>query len=141
MNLNKTLNHPRSLLAFSVLAVSLSAALAQTPPQPKASAVTPAASPATSTTASTTTKTNAAQGPAKSASATTTKPAAKPAQRAPAPGGAPNLVWVNEGSKVYHCHGTRHYGTTLNGKYMSEADAKAQGKHGPRNKDCSAAVK
>jgi hypothetical protein len=32
-------------------------------------------------------------------------------------------VWVNLDSKVYHYSGTRYYGNTKNGKYMSEADA------------------
>ena len=35
-------------------------------------------------------------------------------------------VWVNLESKVYH-KGGRWYGKTKNGKFMSEADAKAAG--------------
>ncbi len=61
---------------------------------------------------------------------------AKPASTA-APGGGAGKVWANEDSKIYHCHGTRFYGTTKNGKYMSEADAKAAGMHGANNKSCS----
>lgn len=54
-----------------------------------------------------------------------------------APGGGPGKVWVNANSKVYHCHGDRHYGTTKNGSYMTEAEAKAQGMQASRNKTCS----
>lgn len=61
---------------------------------------------------------------------------AKPAAAA-APGGGAGKVWANEDSKIYHCPGTRFYGTTKNGKYMSEADAKAAGMHGANNKTCS----
>lgn len=61
---------------------------------------------------------------------------AKPAKAAAAGGGA-GKVWANEDSKIYHCPGTRYYGTTKNGKYMSEAEAKAAGMHGANNKTCS----
>jgi competence protein ComEA len=33
------------------------------------------------------------------------------------------MVWVNLESKVYHKEGSRWYGKTVNGKYMTEADA------------------
>jgi hypothetical protein len=62
-----------------------------------------------------------------------TQPAAKAA-----PGGGAGKVWVNDGSKVYHCQGDKWYGRTKHGKYLPESDAKAKGYHGPRGKDCSA---
>ena len=54
-----------------------------------------------------------------------------------APGGGAGKVWVNEDTKIYHCPGTRYYGQTKAGKYMSEAEAKAAGMHGANNKTCS----
>lgn len=55
-----------------------------------------------------------------------------------APGGGPGMVWVNAGSKVYHCQGDKWYGRTKHGRYMHETAAKAKGYHGPRGKGCSA---
>jgi len=53
-----------------------------------------------------------------------------------APGAAPNKVWVNTASNVYHCPGDRYYGKTKAGKYMTEPEAKAAGAHGERNTTC-----
>lgn len=38
------------------------------------------------------------------------------------------LVWVNLNTKVFHKDG-QHYGTTKNGKFMTEADATKAGYH------------
>lgn len=61
------------------------------------------------------------------ASASTSKPAAatKPAP----PASTRGMVWVNTESGVYHKPGTRWYGKTKQGKYMTEADAKKAGYH------------
>ena len=45
----------------------------------------------------------------------------------PAPGGGHGLVWVNTESHVYHKEGSRFYGKTKKGKYVSEADAIKEG--------------
>jgi hypothetical protein len=45
----------------------------------------------------------------------------------PAPGGGRGLVWVNTETHVYHKEGSRFYGTTKKGKYVSEADAIKEG--------------
>ena len=54
--------------------------------------------------------------PAKSASPET-------ATTAPALGGGDGLVWVNTEKHVYHREGSRFYGTTKKGKYMTEQEA------------------
>ena len=36
-------------------------------------------------------------------------------------------VWVNTASGVYHCPGTRYYGATQAGEFMSETEARAAG--------------
>ena len=82
---------------------------------------------------------------AASAAAKPVAPAAAPAATgkaastpmAVAPGGGPDKVWTNESTKVYHCPGSRHYGTTKSGAYMTETDAKAKGMHASHNKACT----
>ena len=52
----------------------------------------------------------------------------------PPPANSAGMVWVNTDSGIYHKPGTRWYGKTKQGKYMTEADAvkagyKASGKN------------
>jgi hypothetical protein len=69
-------------------------------------------------------------------------PAASPAakkHKAPEPqavqaaGGGNGQVWVNNETHVYHKEGSKWYGKTKQGKYMSEADAVKEGDKPAKN--------
>ncbi len=105
--------------AWGDAAPAAAAKPAATAPAAPATAAAPAAAPAATT-------------PAPKAAKTKSGPAATAA-----PGGGPGKVWVSTGSKAYHCQGDRWYGTTKSGSYMTEAEAKAKGLHGPRGKSCT----
>ncbi len=103
-----------------------------------------AASPKTSTT-STSAK---APPPAAPASAPSMAPSSTPSAAKTAspptpsseikaqPGGGAGKVWVNSGTKVYHCQDDQWYGKTKEGSYMTEAQAKAGGNRAARDKGC-----
>jgi hypothetical protein len=93
-------------------------------PAEKAAPSSPAASPTASPKAKPTSKKAKTKRKARRAArpifaGRTTDEAANP----PAPGGGHGQVWVNTEKGVYHREGSRFYGTTRRGKYMTEQDA------------------
>ena len=103
-----------------------SPAVSPTPGESPA-ATTPAASP--SPTAKPTPKPKATATPAKRAT-----PAAA-TKATPAAVGGPGLVWVNTDTHTYHKQGSRFYGKTKAGKYMSEAEARKEGNRPARQEN------
>lgn len=71
-----------------------------------------------------------------SSASESTSPEKPKAGKSPAPGGGPDKVWLNTASNVYHCPGTRYYGTTKAGAYMTEDEAKAKGARPDHGKPC-----
>ena len=45
-------------------------------------------------------------------------------------------VWVNTDSGTYHCPGTRWYGKTQEGEYMTQKQAQDKGYHPAANRAC-----
>lgn len=71
---------------------------------------------------------------------------APPATQAPMPpahksvassGSHAGQVWLDEKSKMYYCAGSKEYGTTKQGEYMSEVRARGKGAHAAHGKTCS----
>jgi hypothetical protein len=93
-------------------------------PSEEAASPSPAASPTASPKAKPTSKKAKAKRKARRAArpmpaGRTTDEAANP----PAPGGGHGQVWANTETGIYHREGSRFYGTTRKGKYMTEQDA------------------
>jgi hypothetical protein len=117
------------LLVASLLAVSETAARPQSTEQAAGQSKTDSNATKTNTIpkkSGTAAQTSAAPASSSGNSAPTASPAAAQ-QTTPANSG--RMVWVNTASGVYHKPGSRYYGKTKQGKYMTEADAKKAGYH------------
>lgn len=106
----------------------------------KATRPTAAEAPVKSTTPAVAASATAPTAPTAAVMPATTPAAPKAAvsTRTAAAGGGNGQVWVNSASKVYHCEGTKYYGTTKAGSYMTEAAAIAAGNHADHGKACKA---
>jgi hypothetical protein len=88
----------------------------------------PAASPSASPTATPISKIGSLFKPKNTPTpAPATESSSTAVNATPAPGGGHGMVWVNTDSHIYHKEGSRYYGKTKQGKYMSEADAVKEG--------------
>ena len=74
---------------------------------------------------------NSAATPA--ATPTAKKHKAPEPQAAQAAGGGNGQVWVNTETHVFHKEGTKWYGKTKQGKYISEAEAVKEGDNAAKN--------
>jgi hypothetical protein len=135
----------RSLIILMVITAFAAAPVVRaadpTPSPSPAVSATPAkkhskkAKAAAAATASPTAVSNPAATPEAASAAT---PAAKKhkapePQAAQAPGGGNGQVWVNTETHVYHKEGSKWYGKTKHGKYVSEADAVKEGDKASKN--------
>jgi hypothetical protein len=125
----------RSLITLIVVAafaaIPLVRAADTTPsPSPEASA-SPAKKHAKKSTAAT--SPSPAPSPAAAAGTPAAKHKAPEPQATQAPGGGNGQVWVNTETHVYHKEGSKWYGRTKKGKYMSEADAVKEGDKPAKN--------
>ena len=114
--------------AKAAKAQAKAAAAAKTAPaKPAAPAAKTTMAPAKATTAPpaamTAMSAKAPAAPAKTAAAKAAPPSTSDVASAKSKG----MVWVNLNTKVYHSSSDKEYGTTKNGKFMNESDAKAAG--------------
>jgi hypothetical protein len=125
----------RALIALLALATFAAVPLVQaadttTSPTPQASA-----SPGKKHSKKAATAANATNAANPTTSATPAKAAkgVPTPQKVQAPGGGAGKVWVNNETHVYHKEGSKWYGRTKNGKYLSEQDAIKEGDKPAKN--------
>jgi hypothetical protein len=70
--------------------------------------------------------------PIKASGPATPKAATKAAKPVPPPVAGKGMVWVNTESKIYHKEGSRWYGKTKQGSYMTETEAIKAGYRAPK---------
>jgi hypothetical protein len=121
-----------TLLALAAFAtVPLVRAADPTPsPSPEASASPSKKHSKKSATAANATAASSPTTPASPAKVAKTVPTPEATQ---APGGGAGQVWVNTETHVYHKEGSKWYGRTKHGKYLSEQDAIKEGDHAAKN--------
>jgi cytoskeletal protein RodZ len=121
-----------TLLALAAFAtVPLVRAADPTPsPSPEASASPSKKHSKKSATAANATAASSPTTPASPAKVAKTVPTPEATQ---APGGGAGQVWVNTETHVYHKEGSKWYGKTKHGKYLSEQDAIKEGDHAAKN--------
>jgi hypothetical protein len=118
----------RGLLTLSMIALWLSAAcadssLAKATPMPQTSTGSHSSRTEKGTSSKNQKSLAAVEANAKSVS----KGEVKNSAQTTSPKAGVPLVWVNTDSKVYHKPGSKWYGKTRHGKYMTEADARRAG--------------
>jgi predicted lipid-binding transport protein (Tim44 family) len=131
----------RSLITLIVItafaAIPLVRAADPTPSPSPAAAASPAkkhskkSKAAAAETATPAAASNSAATPA--ATPTANKHKAPEPQAVQAAGGGNGQVWVNTETHVFHKEGTKWYGKTKQGKYMSEAEAVKEGDNAAKN--------
>jgi hypothetical protein len=121
-----------TLLALAAFAAVPLVRAADTTPSPTPEA---SASPTKKHSKKSSTAANATPTPSQAASASPAKVAktVPTPQATQAPGGGAGQVWVNTESHVYHKEGSKWYGKTKHGKYLSEQDAIKEGDHAAKN--------
>ena len=83
--------------------------------------------------------------PTKDSKTTKSSSAAKTSEKTSAPtdheiadAKVKGMVWANTSSKAYHKEGSKFYGKTKSGKFMSEDDAKKAGYHEAKDETAAA---
>ena len=85
-------------------------------------------------------RTSASASPAAPSSVAAKSARAEEMTTAPALGGLHGLVWVNTEKHVYHREGSRFYGTTKKGEYMTELEAIQTGNKAAARKSSRAKI-